>query len=327
MWPKPQAICTESFGYLHQQGLRPNRLRCEALPNGYVLQASAHGYCELLDLSRKRPCRYLTLLREPTARMVSAYRYYCQGCAEGACSSPDSICPNTTLLEYAAREGNQYTAVLGNPVSLSGTRPNAVPTAKRAAAASTAVRQAVARGPMFRRADPTSVGVADFRRALAALGGSQQLPLQPLPSATKQQQQQQPAQTRIARPMLVLLTEELDHGDLTVLARYLGDTSEREGGTNGTAPAREATQPGNRLGTRLVPSHMHRTSRRSSARGIDASARTSWAQQQQQQQRRETAGDLAPAERAALRRILRFDIRLYEHARDVLRKDLSRVAV
>ena len=109
-WPKPQNICVENFDHRVQ----PARLRCQALPDGYILSTPAYGYCELL---RHRPCRYLTLLREPIARMMSAYEYYCRSCAEGTCKLPadhatDSIhgvagngswprrCPNLSLLEY-----------------------------------------------------------------------------------------------------------------------------------------------------------------------------------------------------------------------------------
>ena len=73
---------------------------CVHVPPGSVVQDNAYGLCELMP---QRPCRYLVVLREPLARMVSSYNYYCASCADGNAFCPrDSLpCPNMTLLDFA----------------------------------------------------------------------------------------------------------------------------------------------------------------------------------------------------------------------------------
>ncbi|KAL1507562.1 hypothetical protein AB1Y20_007182 [Prymnesium parvum] len=80
---------------------RPAPPRCARAPSGYVVQTD-YGYCARVG----RRCRYLTLLRQPVARLLSAYSYYCLGCAEGGVQCvPRAVaaltCPNMSLVAYA----------------------------------------------------------------------------------------------------------------------------------------------------------------------------------------------------------------------------------
>ena len=141
VWPKPKCICAEDD---LRGARRPRRaLRCASMPDGYVIQTGEVGYCERLKTSRHhdRPCTYLTLLREPQARVRSAFNYYCRRCAEHFCIQdvadlkkrvannarlkrsnegillhrPFNTCPNMTLLDYAKMEGNRYVRALATP--------------------------------------------------------------------------------------------------------------------------------------------------------------------------------------------------------------------
>lgn len=263
-WPKPQAICTENF--IH--ALRPQRLRCQALPDGYVIASPRVGYCERL---KSRPCHYITLLREPKARMYSAYQYYCRGCAEGTCqhvASPTAVepaCPNISLIEYAQREGNRYSLVLGGGGAL---RPRVTPSMRNE-----------------NREDQVE---ELFRSAIHRLSRS-------APTS-----------------MLVLLTERLATGDLDELAYYLGDADRplvgnQEGGNWTGARAGSGRDRDSRH------AHMHRTPR---TRLIETDARAS---STSSDVRSMAIGAMSKEEDAALGEILRYDIALYQHARDILR--------
>jgi hypothetical protein len=101
--------------------------RCSDAPDGYVVQTN-YGYCDAVH----RPCRYVTILREPISRLVSAYNYFCLACSEGGSqcveggtrarlveanaevprdaqglplTPPQLSCPNMSLVDYASREG------------------------------------------------------------------------------------------------------------------------------------------------------------------------------------------------------------------------------
>jgi hypothetical protein len=87
--------------------------------DGAALQGE-YGLCRHLRSGRSGPseCTYFTIVRDPIARMVSGYRYFCQGCAEACryCGHPAFAhtpfgrrCPNVLLLEYASLIGNLYT--------------------------------------------------------------------------------------------------------------------------------------------------------------------------------------------------------------------------
>ena len=67
-----------------------------------------------------RPCHYFTILREPVARLVSAYNYFCLSCSEDGkfchalprnTSAPhfNAVCPNMPFLEFASIFANMYT--------------------------------------------------------------------------------------------------------------------------------------------------------------------------------------------------------------------------
>ena len=276
-WPKPQCICEENF----RHNVLPNRLRCQALPDGYVLATPAYGYCEKL---RRRPCHYVTLLREPIARMHSAFNYYCRSCAEGACerertalslaagnrsaarndaaaNSSSRRCPHLSLVEYAAREGNRYTAVLG---------ASAFAARAAAATAATAATAAPESEPHHQQ----------FRRAIHRLART---------NASEHRHE-----------MLVLLTERLGEAELRLLASYLGDDDSQ-------ADARGRPRRSAARGTPAVPgtsadprhAHMHRTSFTGLRPAISST--------------------MSASEHEALSRILRYDIALYHFARNVVR--------
>ena len=187
-WPKPKCICHEELNEEEQP--RRTALRCAALPSGYVVQTPRVGYCERLKQSRrasaKRPCKYFTLLREPTARVISAWNYYCRSCAERVCAAdrtaignraihnarlrrdargmllerPLNTCPNMSLPDYAVLEGNRYMHALAD-----------------------------------QKGNDTTVLFEAARRTLRR------------------------------RDVLVLFTERLNLGDLSLLSRALGDAS------------------------------------------------------------------------------------------------------
>ncbi|EOD28051.1 hypothetical protein EMIHUDRAFT_114385 [Emiliania huxleyi CCMP1516] len=105
---------------------------CADAPDGYVVQTD-YGYCEAVA---PRPCRYLTILREPISRVVSAYNYFCLSCEEGGMqcvknesnraaaaasnamlpldahglplAMPQAACPHMSIVEYALWSGDNY---------------------------------------------------------------------------------------------------------------------------------------------------------------------------------------------------------------------------
>jgi hypothetical protein len=76
-----------------------------------IIEYNRPSYCN----ETTRPCKYFTVLRDPIDRILSAYSYFCQGCAEGGrqCRGYQDpkhlICPNMTLFEYAEYFGSVYT--------------------------------------------------------------------------------------------------------------------------------------------------------------------------------------------------------------------------
>ena len=67
-------------------------------------------------------CRVFTVLRHPVARLLSAYDYFCKGCAERGRHCAGSTwraeetgltCPNMTLRDYVEHFGNAYAGYFG----------------------------------------------------------------------------------------------------------------------------------------------------------------------------------------------------------------------
>jgi hypothetical protein len=143
VWPKPKCICDEPLSTV--EAIQQNRraLRCATLPSGYVVQTYRLGYCALLRASHagSRPCKYLTLLRDPLERALSAYQYYCKLCSEPSAVTcpvqgwemtrraehnkqlprdaigvarlrPRVTCPNMSLADFASWMGNPYVEAL-----------------------------------------------------------------------------------------------------------------------------------------------------------------------------------------------------------------------
>ena len=75
---------------------------CAREPNGSVVLDDHYGLCERYAATRE--CRYLTLLRSPLERAVSAYNYFCVACAQGNahCTSGPNACPNVGISEYVS---------------------------------------------------------------------------------------------------------------------------------------------------------------------------------------------------------------------------------
>ena len=108
--------------------VRESPLKCAEAPAGYVVAANyGYGWCEARRAQMGRTdCRYVTVLREPVARLTSDCNYFCLSCAEGgrrcvrdpqqlmravqnnskicrdargvACSQPTNSCPRMGIL-------------------------------------------------------------------------------------------------------------------------------------------------------------------------------------------------------------------------------------
>lgn len=108
---------------------------CADAPDGYVVQTD-FGYCDAIGSTVGRPCRYFTILREPIARAISAYNYFCLACAEDGrqcveneatrarlveenkhvvrdamglpLTRPQRSCPDMSVVDYVSLEGGNY---------------------------------------------------------------------------------------------------------------------------------------------------------------------------------------------------------------------------
>lgn len=96
-------ICKAEGPYKDKDGIE-----CSDEPDGAVITTTFPGYCEAVG--SKRPCRYMTLLREPIDRTISAYNYWCRDCKDSHlfCKKGWS-CPDMSIVEWARRHGNDYT--------------------------------------------------------------------------------------------------------------------------------------------------------------------------------------------------------------------------
>jgi hypothetical protein len=113
---------------------------------------TTYGYCEALQASRPQDCNYVTMIRDPVVKMVSAWNYFCRSCQEGGrgcfnvpaqLRGPQTqkpawleraiehnndlpkdkdgipvgelwqICPYLGVIEYARNNGNEYTRQFG----------------------------------------------------------------------------------------------------------------------------------------------------------------------------------------------------------------------
>lgn len=85
-------------------------------------------FCERLAHVSARPCKYLTLLRDPIDRTVSQYNWFCRACSEDGiqCTTKEKIeerkrdqakdptktpmltCPDMSLVDYTRHYGNEF---------------------------------------------------------------------------------------------------------------------------------------------------------------------------------------------------------------------------
>lgn len=114
------------WGHEYQpEFINPKTLPCASQPDGAVILSLYHGYCDMLGGAR--PCREMTLLRDPIDRLISEYSYFCQSCSEHRLRCKlhpgekedwekhhhgqpmPALCPNVSLIEWATRHDNPYT--------------------------------------------------------------------------------------------------------------------------------------------------------------------------------------------------------------------------
>lgn len=90
---------------------------CWRVPDNSVVVDTHFGFCER---AHGRACQYFVLMREPVARLISGYNYYCVNCLEGHCRNAViplrtlARCPFMSLLDYARLSGNYYVEHFGD---------------------------------------------------------------------------------------------------------------------------------------------------------------------------------------------------------------------
>lgn len=77
---------------------------CASLASRVIVHDRGYGFCH--EPTTRRPCRYVTVLREPLGRLLSAFNYFCASCMDGnfLCHEhgyPGFTCPNMTLRAFA----------------------------------------------------------------------------------------------------------------------------------------------------------------------------------------------------------------------------------
>ena len=106
-------VCDLSAEGKHSESRGLDHPRCAEKD---VVVQDGYGACARVQPAT-RPCRYFTVLREPMSRLLSEWRYFCVGCAEGGkfCGrdATNTRCPNMTIAEWAARQPNQYVRNFG----------------------------------------------------------------------------------------------------------------------------------------------------------------------------------------------------------------------
>jgi len=121
----------------------PSQSACSHVPAGFVVQAD-YGFCSYFQAATGRPCAYMTMLREPIARLLSGWSYFCLACSEGGRKCPYkgaelerlvsanqrlpwdahglpigklyNTCPRMNAVEYAMLEGNKYVGMFAKDV-------------------------------------------------------------------------------------------------------------------------------------------------------------------------------------------------------------------
>jgi hypothetical protein len=93
---------------------------------GDAIAIGSYGDCRAVA---PRKCQYFTVLRDPVARRVSEYDWFCRACKEGnkycgrlvmACPPPGDPAPPPTLEAWAQRSPNVYTQIFSREESCGG---------------------------------------------------------------------------------------------------------------------------------------------------------------------------------------------------------------
>lgn len=102
---------------------QPQSTKCANQPDNTIVMTTYYGYCQLVT---HRPCKYVTLLREPVERLISEYSFFCLICAEGGVRcvvtqeeydgwyimhpgvEMPPKCPKISAAEWARRRNNPY---------------------------------------------------------------------------------------------------------------------------------------------------------------------------------------------------------------------------
>ena len=179
----------------------------EACERDLYAGTNAFGACELIvargaKAGRPRRCAYATVLRDPVARLVSSWRYFCVAGAEkrkgwqpgwaraGGCpwtlTDWARLMPAAATLELSTRQAPRAKLAPANqtagcPRLADGPESERSPPQSPRARAHLAAALANVVGP---RAAVRAVTVADLGRGLAALAGELGLPLDPAFGAT-----------------------------------------------------------------------------------------------------------------------------------------------
>lgn len=89
-----------------------DRQLCANVKDGGFATVRRYGYCEAIK--SVRPCRYVTLLREPLSQMIAAYNMLCLGCERGSnmCIHAPGACPTKSMSDFAAERDNLITRTM-----------------------------------------------------------------------------------------------------------------------------------------------------------------------------------------------------------------------
>jgi drug/metabolite transporter (DMT)-like permease len=103
-------ICDPYFdGDICFSDISNHYINANAMPRANL--TSYFSKCKLFD----RQCTFFTILRNPLARIYSAYSYFCKSCAEHNRQCNNYFkCPNTDIVSYAQKIGNVYNIFFSN---------------------------------------------------------------------------------------------------------------------------------------------------------------------------------------------------------------------